>query len=151
MKYYKFYIQKESADAKVMELGEDFDFYETECKFYGGNAVKDPPKREWYDEDGEDEFVPDDPKYKSFEMDIKFGYKGSQFTANEKLEKLQEYLASGTMKVYDSYNNIGRQNVRFEEIPDDAELVRDPDDGDILIITVKLKVNDPRTKITLSK
>lgn len=151
MKYYKFYIQKEAANAKVMELGENFGFYEMECKFYGGKAVKDPPKRDWYDEDGDDEFVPDNPKFKSFEMDIKFGYKGDMFSANEKLEKLQDYLVPGTMKVYDSYNNIGRQNVRFIEIPDDAELVRDKDDGDILVVTIKLKVNDPRTKITLSK
>lgn len=151
MKYYKFFIQKETSGADVKELGEDFGFYETECKFYGGNAVKDVPKRDWYDEDGDDEFVPNELKYKAFKMQVKFGYKGSQFSANEKLEALQNYLNGGTMKVYDSYNKIGRQNVRFEEISDDAELVRDVDDGDILIITVNLKVNDPKTKITLTK
>lgn len=151
MKYYKFYIQKETAGSEVKELGEDFGFYETECKFYGGNAVKDVAKRDWHDEDGDDEFVPDEQKYKAFEMQVKFGYKGGQFSANDKLEALQDYLNGGTMKVYDSYNNIGRQNVRFEGISDDAELVRDADDGDILIVTVKLKVNDPKTKITLTK
>lgn len=151
MKYYKFYIQKETDGAEVKELGEDFGFYEMECKFYGGKAVKDVPKRDWYDEDGDDEFVPEELKYKAFEMDIKFGYKGDMFTANDKLDALQDYLDGGTMKIYDSYNHIGRQNVRFVEIPDDAELVRDKDDGDILVVTVKLKVNDPRTAIKLEK
>lgn len=151
MQYYKFYIQKESDGAPVKELGEDFGFYETESKFYGGNTVKDLPKRDWYDEDGDDEFVPDTLKYKAYDAEVKFGYKGDRFTANDKLKALQDYLNGGTMKVYDSYNRIGRQNVRFEGIPDDAELVRDEEDGDILIITVKFKVNDPKTDITLTK
>lgn len=157
MKYYKYYVQKEmdkpstTPQPAVKELGEDFGFYETESKFYGGNAVKEVPKRDWHDEDGDDEFVPSEQKYKAFEMEVKFGYKGDKFSANDKLKALQDYLSGGTMKVYDSYNRIGRQNVRFEEISDDAELVRDSEDGDILIITVKLKVNDPRTSITLTK
>lgn len=151
MKYYKFYIQKEATGSVVKELGEDFGFYETESKFYGGNTVKEVAKRDWYDEDGDDEFIPEQQKYKAFEVEIKFGYKGGMNTANEKLKTLQDYLDGGTMKFYDSYNRVGRQNVRFEEISDDAELVRNTEDGDILIITIRLKVNDPRTEITLSK
>lgn len=151
MKYYKFYIQKETTGSAVKELGEDFGFYETESKFYGGNAVKEVAKRDWYDEDGDDEFVPEQQKFKAFEAEIKFGYKGDMNTANGKLKALQDYLYGGTMKFYDSYNRVGRQNVRFEEISDDAELVRNTDDGDILIITLKLKVNDPKTEITLTK
>lgn len=151
VEYYKYYVQKEADGSEVKELGEDFGFYETESKFYGGNAVKDIPKRDWNDEDGDDEFVPDEPKYKAFEMSVKFGYKGDFGSANAKMKALQDYLSKGTMKVYDSYNRIGRQNVRFVEISDDAELVRDKEDGDILIITIKLKANDPRTEITLTK
>lgn len=151
MKYYKFYIQKESEGAAVKELGEDFGFYETESKFYGGNTVKDIPKREWHDEDGDDEFVPDEQKYKAYEMEVSLGYKGDMGTANEKLRALQDYLAGGTMRFYDSYNKTGRQGVRFVSISDDAELVRNDADGDILIITVRMKVNDPRTEITLAK
>lgn len=151
MKYYKFYIQKESSGSAVKELGEDFDFYETESKFYGGGAVKDVAKRDWHDEDGDDEFVPEEQKYKAYEMEVSFGYKGDMNTANAKLKALKDYLNGGTMKVYDSYNRIGRQGVRFEEISNDAELVRDETDGDILIIKVRLKVNDPVTDITLTK
>lgn len=151
MKYYKFYVQKETDGAAVKEMGEDFGFYETESKFYGGNEVKGVAKRDWHDEDGDDEFAPKAQKYKAYEMSVKFGYKGSKFTANDKLEALKDYLNGGTMKFYDSYNMVGRQNVRFEGIPDDAELVRDTEDGDILIVTVKLKVNDPKTNIKLSK
>lgn len=149
MEYYKYFVQKETDGAAVKELGADFEFFEMESKFYGGGTVKDVPKRDWYDEDGDDEFVPDEQKYKAFEMEVKFGYKGDINTANAKLKALQDYLNGGTMKVYDSYNRIGRQNVRFESISDDAELVRSDTDGDILVITVKLKVNDPVTEVEL--
>lgn len=151
MTYYKFYIQKEASGSEVKELGEDFGFYETESHFYGGGAMKDVAKRDWYDEDGDDEFVPDALKYKAYEMSVKFGYKGGMFSANEKLSELMDYLGGGAMKIYDSYNRVGRQGVRLMEISDDADLVRNTEDGDILIITIKFKVNDPRTDITLSK
>lgn len=150
MKYYKFYIQKETDGAEVKELGSDFGFYEMECKFYGGNTVKDVAKRDWYDEDGDDEFVPDELKYKAYEATVKFGYKGDKNTANAKLKALQDYLSGGTFKMYDSYNLIGRKGVRFIGISDDAELVRDDDDGDILCVNIKLKVNDPRTEVSLT-
>lgn len=151
MGYYKFYIQKETTGAEVYELGEKFGFYETSCNFYGGGAVKDVPSRNWYDEDGDDEYVPTAQKFKAYEMEVSFGYKGSQFTANTALQSLKSYLSGGTMKVYDTYNRIGRQNVRFMEISDDATLVRNSDDGDILIVKIKFKVNDPVTDVVLTK
>lgn len=152
MRYYKFYIQKESDGAAVMETGAEFEVYETQCKFYGGGEVKDLPKREWYDEHGEDEFVPDEMKFKSQEMEVKFSYKGNKNSANNVIRTFMSYLSTGgSMKIFDEYNQIGRQNVRFVSISDDAELVRNDSEGDILIFTVKFKVNDPVTNITLSK
>lgn len=147
MDYYKFYIQKDAGDTDVKELGADFGFYETESKFYGGGTAKDVAKRDWPDEDGDDEYVPEALYLKAYDMEVKFGYKGDKYSANAKLKTLQDYLCGGTMKLYDSYHAIGRQGVRFEAIDDDAELVRDDVDGDILIIKVKWKVNDPRTEI----
>lgn len=152
MKYYKFYIQKESEGAAVKETGADFNVYETQCKFYGGGEVKDLAKREWHDEHGEDEFVPDEMKFKSQEMEVKFSYKGNKNSANNVIKTFMNYLSTGgAMKIFDEYNQVGRQNVRFVSISDDAELIRNDSEGDILIFTVKFKVNDPVTNITLSK
>ncbi len=152
MEYYKFYIQKESASSTVIDTVEAFGMYEVQSKFYGGREVKEPAKREWRDEDGDDEFVPSTPVFKAQEMEIKFAYKGTMSSANGKLETFIKYLSEGgTMKIYDSYNGIGRQEVRFVSVADDAELVRDSEDGDILVFTVKFKANDPVTNITLSK
>lgn len=157
MKYFKFYLQKEGTDTSgnpypVKESGEDFNVFEKECKFYGGAEVKDLPSRDWHDEDGDDEFIPSTLRYKSIECEVKFACKGDLFSSNSKIETFKEYLSSGTMKIYDEYNQVGRQNVRFVSIPDDATLYRKMDGTDeALVFTVKLKVNDPRTNITLSK
>ena len=120
------------------------------CRFYGGRETKDIPKRDWYDPNGDDEFTPTTPVYKSQDIDVKFAYKGALFSANAYIKKFMEYLATGgTMKIYDEHNRIGRQSVRFVGIPDDAELHRNKDGIDeALIFTVKLKVNDPVTDVT---
>lgn len=151
MKYYKYYIQKEADGAAVKETGADFDIYEVESKFYGSVSAKELPKRSWNDEHGDDEFVPDDLMMESLTHAVKFGYKGDKFSANKAIKSFLDYLSKGgSMKIYDEYNGIGRQHVRFSSMSDDATLVRD-EEGDILIFTVSLKVNDPVTDIVLGE
>lgn len=144
-------MQKEVDGSPIKETGEDFNIYEVASKFYGGTSAKELPKRSWNDENGDDEFVPDDLKMESTSHSVKFGYKGDKFSANKAIKSFIEYLSKGgSMKVYDEYNHIGRQHVRFSSMEDDAELVRD-EEGDIIIFTVNLKVNDPVTDIVLEK
>lgn len=158
MRYCKFYIQKEGTDASgnaypVKESGRDFLVYEKESKFYGGREVKEVAKRDWHDQNGDDEFFPNTPTYKAQEIEVKFACKGDLYSSNEKIEDFQKYLANGgTMKIYDEYNRVGRQSVRFSSIPDDAELYRKVDGVDeALVFTVKMKVNDPVTNVVLTK
>lgn len=147
LNYYKFFIQKESKDAKVIDTVKEFGMYEMSSVFYGGGTVKNVPSRSWYDENGDDEFVPQKQKYKAYDMNVKFGFHNDFNTANSVIDKFMDFLNDGTMKIYDSYNQVGRQNVRFMGIPDDAELIRHPQKGDLLIINVKFKVNDPVTEV----
>ena len=158
MRYFKFYIQKEGTDASgnaypIKESGRDFHVYLQECKFYGGIELKDIPKRDWHDSNGDDEFISSTPTYKSKSLDVRFAYKGKLFSANKAIEAFMEYLAScGTMKIYDEYNQIGRTNTRFVCVPDAATLYRKIDGVDeALVFTVRLKINDPVTKVTLIK
>jgi len=151
MKYYKYYIQKEADGSPVKETAEDFNIYEVGSKFYGGASAKELPKRNWNDEHGDDEFVPSDLMMEPVSHSVKFGYKGDKYSANKALKDFIDYLSKGgSMKIYDEYNKIGRQHVRFSSVSDDAELVRS-DEGDILIFTVNLKVNDPVTDVVLGK
>lgn len=150
-KYYKFLIQKEAADAKVVDTVTDFGMYEMSSSFYGGGTVKSVPKRQWYDQDGDDEYVMDKQYYEAYEMEVRFGFHNDFGTANDAIKKFRDYLNAGMMKIYDSYNQVGRQHVRFEGISDDAGLVRHPNKGDLLIIKVKFKINDPVTDVNVEK
>lgn len=156
----KIYTQKikdeAEPQAEIIELGENFGFYGMELPFKMANEVKEPESNDWSDEDGDDEYLPEAGlKMKAFDFELKLGYKGDKKTANDKLQGLLEYLTgrdgSGPrMKIYSTYTGIGYNDVRFKSISDDAELVRD-DAGDILIIEITLKVNDPITRVVLSK
>jgi len=153
----KLYIQKitnSDTESETKETGSDFGFYGMEIPFMMQAEAKEPSRNDWKDEDGDDEYIPQNGlRIQAFEIEIKLGYKGSKDTANAKLEAFLKYLtgrdgSGARMKIYSTYTKIGYNEVRFVSISDDAELVRDTD-GDILIVTITLKVNDPVTKVVL--
>lgn len=157
MKYYKLYFQKSKSGQRVIETIEAWGLYCMDISLNSSYSVKDVSKNEWKDQDGDDEYIPDVLRLNSYETTIKLGYKGQRGTANGVIKSLLDYLTGneGTgggaeMKFYCDYTCEGRQNVRFVKIDDKAELVRD-DDGDILVISITLKVNDPWTDITCKK
>ena len=151
MEYYKIYIKQEKPDASVVETIEEFGLYCVDIPFKPMSDVKEVVSRDWKDENGIDEYIPADGlKLSAYDMDIKFGYKGDKFGANEAISSFIEFLVSGYVSIYDTYTKIGRQKVRLVKLNDDADLVRG-DDGDILIFSVTFKVCDPLTNISLSK
>ena len=155
MVYFKFYMQKEGLDTSgsaypVKESGSSFHVYEKESKFYGGRELKEPAKREWHDENGDDEFLPSKPVYKAQEVEIQFACKGEIFSSNKKLKDFIDYLAnSGSMKIYDEYNGIARRNVRFVSVSDATLYRKRKATDEALVFTVKLKINDPVTDVTI--
>lgn len=155
----KIYTQKIKEEgepqAEIIELGDRFGFYGMELPFKMADEVKEPESNDWSDEDGDDEYLPEDGlKMKAFDIEVKLGYKGTKGTANDKLQNLLEYLtgrdgSGALMKMYSTYTKIGYNEVRFKSLSDDAELVRD-DGGDILVIKMTFKVNDPISRITIT-
>jgi hypothetical protein len=145
-KYFKIYLQKEADGAEVKETIADFGMYCMEYPFVLYSEVKDVTKRSWYDEDGDDEYIPENGQYiQSYENSVKFGFKGEEFGANEKLRSFLDYLRSGMMKMYCEFNKVGRQHIRFKSVK--QTLCRDKNDGDLLVVTVTFKFNDPVTDI----
>ena len=145
-KYFRIYMQREVDDAEVIDTIASFGMYVSESPFKPCADVKEPTKRSWYDEHGDDEYVSTDGLYMaSYENKVKFLFKGDAFGANEKCKAFIEYLRGGMMKMYCEFNRIGRRHVRLKSI--DPELYRDPDDGDILIMSVTFKFNDPVTDV----
>lgn len=152
MKYYKLYFQKAASSQPVVETISAWGMYCMEMSVNTSYTAKDVSKNEWNDEHGDDEYIPEKLMLKGYETTIKLGFKGDKFAANTALKSMLNYLtgADGTgaeMKFYCDYTKEGRCNTRFVKINDNAELVRG-DDGDILVISVTLKVNDPVTDIT---
>ncbi len=144
--YYRIYMQMEADGAEVVDTIASFGMYCMDNPFKMADAVKEPTKRSWYDEDGDDEYIPKEGlRLSSYENEVKFGFKGDAFGANEKLKSFLEYLKKGMMKMYCEFNKIGRQHVRLKSVK--QTLDRNPDDADVLIVTVTFKFNDPKTDI----
>lgn len=125
--------------------------------------VKDPAKRSWPDEDGDDEYIPSDGlKTEAYTMKVEFGCKKISsvrdtstygISVNDVRNKVDAFLTylrtGGMMKLYSSYTRIGRQNVRLESVSDNSKWLNDGE-NEWLIFEVTFKVNDPVTNIELS-
>ena len=145
-KYFRIYMQLERDGAEVKDTISSFGMYVSESPFKPCSEVKEPTKRTWNDEHGDDEYVGQDGLYMaSYENKVKFLFKGDAFGANERCKSFIEYLRSGMMKMYCEFNRIGRQHVRLKSI--DPSLYRDPDNDDILALSVTFKFNDPVTDV----
>ena len=153
MKYEKVYIQKIGTGSPVKETIADFDIYCADMPFKLFVEAKAPSKRGWFDEHGDDEYIPNGGlKLKAYTMDVRFCCKGDKYSSNEKIKKFINYLtgldgSGAEMKMYCTWTKIGRKGVRFDKLNDKAELLRD-EDGDTLVFTITFKVNDPITDIT---
>lgn len=145
--YFRIYMQKEGDGAKVMDTITDFGMYVSESPFKPCDSVKEPVKREWHDEHGDDEYIGKDGLYMAaYENKVKFLFKGEAYGANEKCRSFVNYLrTTGMMKMYCDFNKIGRQHVRLKSI--DPVLYRDPENEDLLVMSVTFKFNDPVTDI----
>lgn len=151
-RYYNIYMQKEKSGSPVKNIIDDFDMQCADIPFRLIPEVKPLTERNWAGEDGKDVYVPKKLSVSAYTMKIKLCCKGEKYSANDKIQKLLEYLTgsdgSGVyMKLYCDYTKIGRQDVRFTKMPDEAVLVRDDMNGDILVFTVEVSVDDPVTSI----
>ena len=111
-------MQKEGDGNEVKDSIADFGMYVSESPFKPCDSVKEPVKREWHDEHGDDEYIGKDGLYMAaYENKVKFLFKGNAFGANEKCKAFIDYLRkSGMMKMYCDFNRVGRQHVRLKSI-----------------------------------
>lgn len=122
--------------------------------------VKEPAKRTWYDENGDDEYIPSGGLYlDAYTMKVEFACKkigaSNVFDSAEVADVRQKvglflsYLkTAGMIKLYSTYTRIGRQNVRLDSVADDAKWKNDGGQ-EYLVFSVTFKVNDPVTDVTL--
>ena len=146
----------------IYESVSEWGIFCKEIPFKLCEEVKEPAKRAWLDEHGDDEYIGSDGLYmQAYTMEIEFGCK--KLNSNEaakygisvsdvrnKVGTFIQYLrTSGMMKIYSDYTNIGRQNVRLKAVKDKAKW-KNENGEQWLVFSIELKVNDPVTDITLS-
>lgn len=166
-KWRNFYLQKMGVDGSsnpypVYESVLQWGIWCKDIPFKLYEGVKEPANRKWYDEHGDDEFIPSDGlRMEAYTMEIEFGCKLMSGVSDgtttmptvtdvkEKVSAFLEYLrTSGAMKMYSSYTGIGRQQVRLDSVNDNGKW-KNENGQQFLIFKVKLKVNDPITNVTL--
>jgi hypothetical protein len=168
MDYYKLYIQKmgeteQGLGYPVKETISDFSIsgavdtegiFASQIPFKPYGDVKDVPSNDWHDRHGRDEYASPNVYMKAYDTTLTLCCKGSVSEyANKVITSFVKYLTGldgtgSTFKIYDTYNKVGRQNVRFTGLKDKADLVRS-EDGDILVFSIGLTVNDPVTDFEL--
>ena len=153
MNYYKVLIKKERDGAVAKDTVAAFDVWCADIPFNINMEVKEPTIRDWKDEDGEDSYTDGGMKFSAYDMKVKWCVKGGKFSSNVKIRTFMDFLSgkdgSGEkMKMYCELTQIGRQHIRLKKIEDDAILYR-REDGDIVVWSTTLRVEDPVTEITL--
>lgn len=154
-KPYAIFFKKMKSDAPVVDTFDNWGIVCKEFPFQLYGEAKELPVTDWKDEDGDDEYIPNELKISSYEIEVEFVYKGELNTAHTQIKGFLDYLTGrgGTgaeLMVYDTYTKIGRQSVRFVNVEPDI-FWRQEEGGDVVVFVVTFKVNDPTTEITLSK
>ena len=116
--------------------------------------TKELAKREWYDEHGEDVYVPTDGlKFKAYDMEVKFLYVGTQVNMKEELKGFVEFISGRNtggapmLAIYDEYTKTGRRGVYVENVNNELLAYDDANSDVIATFKVKFRVTDPVTNI----
>ena len=115
---------------------------------------KEPFKNDWHDANGDDEWC-NKMFYESIEFSVSFyikAYDSDDKTAEEiirdNVEEFFSLIKEGQFKVYDSYNGVGRQKVRYAGFSEDSFTRRK--NWARAIFQITFKANDPITRMVLS-
>jgi hypothetical protein len=146
------------------------------CKppFHAGGETKDLPKREWFDEHGEDTYLPSRLFFKSYDEEFELAYKGSELATNPfdldlaftQINNFKLWLSGNdlveddegsgsSLKIYSPYTTIGRQGMYLLSFSEEDPVVMTKyEDGNdyhenVVTFKVKFRVTDPMTNITL--
>lgn len=150
--YKPFYIQA-ATDATAWDT-RDYGLVAQTQPYPDNIEIKEPYKNEWFDENGDDEYV-SETYVKPMEIEVKFYIKTLAATNTAPIDTLNTQKAnfrakikSGYFKIYDSWQKIGFQKVRF--VRDSVEQ-RDIDNNTAwMIFSVTFKVDDPVTRMSLN-
>lgn len=135
--------------------------------FKAGGKTKDPAKREWFDEHGEDTYLPNKLMFEAYDAEFELAYCGKELASNPfnlslamtQINAFKKWLSgndtsegSGAeLKIYSPYSTIGRQGCYLIEISDEDPHLQTVQSGsniyheNVVTFKVKIRVTDPVT------
>ena len=163
MTYKKLLIQQQTFNgSNYFDVGSVVDTqkaYSVVCQEFPFKTLpetKDLAKRDWYDEHGEDVYMPTDGlKFKAYDMEVKFLYVGTQAQMSDDLKGFISFICGRNtggapmLKIYDEYTKTGRRGVYVTDISNDLIAYDEVNTDVIGVFKVKFRVTDPVTEITL--
>lgn len=164
MTYKKLLIQQQTVSGSeyqnvgsVVDTQESFHVVCQEFPFKQLPEIKDLPKRDWYDEHGDDVYIPTDGlKFKAYDLEVKFLYVGSQADMKSELKSFIDFIygrntnGSPLLAVYDEYTKTGRRGILVQNVDNDLIVYDERNPQVIAQFKVKFRVNDPITDVTLT-
>ena len=133
-------FQKEGTSV-TKDLYTDFGFKTTSVPLFVPMETKEPSKRDWSDEDGEDVYLENGLKIAAYDAEVDVIYKGSSGTFKAKQQSLYEYLRSGELSIYSPYSNTGCKGAYFKGFSD-FDFTSDSI-GDVGQCTLNFRVTKP--------
>ena len=131
------YIQKGS-DARK-DLLDTYGISIKSIPFKAFQDLKDFPKREWAEFSGDDEFIPSNPIFKAYELDLALNYIGLLDSAKDAIYSMLQYSQGAEFNLWDEWKRVGLR-ARYVSYSDNSFYRRETD---TLEFSIKLKVNNP--------
>ena len=164
MEYKKLLIQQQTVSGSTYtDVGDVVDTqasYRVVCQefpFKRLPEIKELAKRDWYDENGDDVYIPTDGlKFKAYDIDVTFLYVGSQAQMYDDIKGFVSFLygrnagGSPILAVYDLYTKTGRRGIYVSNVDNELYEYDDKNPEVIAQFKVKFHVTDPITDITLT-
>lgn len=156
VKYKRLLIQQQGNESSVVDTLEEFNVACQEFPYKYLPETKEPAKRDWYDENGEDVYIPAGGlKFKAYDLEVKLLYVGTEADMATDIKNFVDFLygrntgGSANLKIYDEYTKTGRQGVYVQEV-DNELLAYDNVNSDVIAqFKVKFRITDPVTPIVL--
>ena len=161
MQYKKFLIQQQSYNGtsytnvgSVVETEATYHVACQEMPFKHLPEAKELAKRDWYDENGEDVYIPTDGlKFNAYDLEAKFLYVGTEADMQSDLRGFINFLygrntgGAPMLAVYDEYTKTGRRGLIVQEVDNELLAYDDKNANVIGVFKVKFRVTDPVTNM----
>jgi len=154
--YKRLLIRQGAATNTVIDTLEQFHVACQEFPYKHLSEVKELAKNDWFDEDGEDVYIPSSGlKFKAYDLEAKLLYVGNEGSMTDDLRSFIDFLygrntnGNPELSIYDEFTKTGRQKVYVQSVDNELITYDDVNTDVIAQFKVKFRVTDPVTNVVL--